>query len=354
MEDDIEVIAATKHDAATRPIQYLDPVELKNNSKTRVVAIPRFITHNTRDAQGVTVKIETYGKEGIGRFVPEKSISLSEDETEKLFGLLTRSFQMADNPSSGDYITIKVIDGTANLGNVNPEEVASSLIKVLSQSDIVTHLQDVEISDELVSALQAKIRLSEMKQALDSLEDLLDSNENNESHYQKWCESHSWAFGNAYVVNDRIRAISPGDSVDLLLPRVFGGMRDLVELKRPDMKVLYYDDDHKNYYFGSDVSKAIGQCHRYLDVFSEEARKGLRDNPGIYAYHPCATLVIGRSSDWPKQKYEALHELNSRLSGITVITYDQLLQQGRQIIGAIISSRDDQDIQTAFDDSIPF
>ena len=129
-----------------------------------------------------------------------------------------------------------------------------------------------------------------------------------------------------------MREISTGDTLDILLPTVIAGYRDIVELKRPDMHVLYYDERHKNYYFSADVSKAIGQCHRYLDVLHEIAAKGLRDNPEIVAYHPRAIIVIGRSVGWEEAKLKALHGLNRRFSGITVMTYDHLLAQGERLV----------------------
>ena len=54
--------------------------------------------------------------------------------------------------------------------------------------------------------------------------------------------------------------------------------------------------------FSSEASKAIGQCHRYLDVFSKVASDGLLGNEQIAAYHPEATIVIGRSVDWDESK----------------------------------------------------
>lgn len=138
-------------------------------------------------------------------------------------------------------------------------------------------------------------------------------------------------FGNAYVVRDAVREISTGDTLDLMLPSVIAGYRDIVELKRPDMEVLYYDEPHKNYYFSSEVSKAIGQCHRYLDVLHDVAAKGLRDHPEVVAYHPRAIIVIGRSRGWAEQ-HRALHGLNRRLSGLTVMTYDHLLTQGERLV----------------------
>lgn len=120
-----------------------------------------------------------------------------------------------------------------------------------------------------------------------------------------------------------------------MFPSVITGYRDLVELKRPDMEVLNFDNSHKNYYFTSEVSKVIGQCHRYLDVFQEEASRGLRDHPEIVAYHPKATIVIGRSHNWDKLKHNALHGLNRRLNCISIITFDQLLSQGERLIEII-------------------
>ena len=102
-----------------------------------------------------------------------------------------------------------------------------------------------ELSSELVGALKGAIKLNEMKAAVAQLRVLLESGENGEDVYQSWCESHSWAFGNAYVMRDEIRNISAGDRLDILLPSVMAGYRDLVELKRPDMPVLKYDEGHR-------------------------------------------------------------------------------------------------------------
>jgi hypothetical protein len=98
------------------------------------------------------------------------------------------------------------------------------------------------------------------------------------------------------------------------------------------MPVMYYDQSHRNYYFSADVSKAIGQVHRYLDVLHDEGAGGLQDHPEIVAYHPRGIIVIGRSQGWQSDQRRALHGLNSRLNGITVMTYDHLLAQGERLI----------------------
>jgi Domain of unknown function (DUF4263) len=241
----------------------------------------------------------------------------------------------AQADQDGRYILIRVDEGTASLGDNDPAAVAAALTKVLSQREIVEHLAETELTDSLINAFRGAIRLKEMRSAVAQLRHLLDSGESAEEVYQRWCMEHSWAFGNAYVMSDKVRDISSGDSIDLLLPTVISGFRDIVELKRPAHDVLLYDGNHRNFYFSAEVSRALGQVHRYLDVLHEVAANGLRDHPEVVAYHPRAIIVIGRSQGWPPKQLKALHGLNRRLSGVTVMTYDQLLAQGERLIDAL-------------------
>jgi len=227
----------------------------------------------------------------------------------------------------------------------------------LGQEEILAHLQNTELSAELASAFRGAIRLREMRSAVVALRTALDEGDDAESTYQAWCEQHSWAFGNAYVLRDDVREISPGDHLDLLLPSVIAGYRDVVELKRPSMSLLNWDSRHRNYYFAAEASRAIGQCHRYLDVLHEVAARGLRDHPEIVAYHPRAIIVLGRSHDWEEEKLRALHGLNRRLSGVSILTYDQLLAQGERLVELLTLPRDGDalDIESlGLDDEVPW
>ena len=350
-----EVETVTRKVANSGNVSYADPIVLNETSKSRSIAIPFYIPHSDRTE--LALKLETYKKSPPPLdwvLVDKKTFSLGEASTRKLHEVLKTHLAVASENSDGEYLLIRVAEGTAHLGTHAPEEVASALMKVLSQEEIYSHLQGLELASELTDALRSSIRLSEMRNAVAELRNALDAGDNLESTYQGWCERHSWAFGNAYVLHDDIREISPGDHLDLLLPSVIAGYRDIVELKRPDMEVLKWDSSHKNHYFTSDVSKAIGQCHRYLDVLSEVAAKGLRDHPEIVAYHPRATIVIGRSNDWDEDKLRSLHGLNRRLAGVSIMTYDQLLSQGERLI-SILSPKDyDIGDEEKNDDDFPF
>ncbi|WP_210437971.1 hypothetical protein [Vibrio crassostreae] len=54
---------------------------------------------------------------------------------------------------------------------------------VLSQSEIVKHLENADLSDELANALKGSIRLKDMKSAVNQLRNHLNNQENDEKIY---------------------------------------------------------------------------------------------------------------------------------------------------------------------------
>jgi hypothetical protein len=350
-----DVTRIDRKEAASGRVSYGNPVVIHETRKTRVSLVPFFIRHS--DHTELAVKLQTYTKAPPPHdwvFAEEKSLTLNGYASQKLLSSLRDHLVVASQDADGSYLLLRVSEGTADIGQHDPQIVAKALAKVLSREDIVKHLDGADLSDNLVDSLRSAIRLREMQSAVTDLRERLNRGETDEQIYQDWCQSHSWAFGSAYVVNDEVRNISASDNLDLLLPTVIAGYRDLVELKRPDMNVLQYDRAHRNYYWSSEVSRAIGQCHRYLDVLHEVAANGLRDHPDIVAYHPRAIIVIGRSADWPNEQLRALHGLNHRLTSVTVMTYDQLLAQGERLLTIVSPKEDLEQNDSSIDDDIPF
>lgn len=346
MPNSMSIVA--RKSSSNENVDYIEPIILSENSKTKVALNGWYIHHSNHIE--FKAKITTYQKPDFGWVeVEKKSISLSGDATSKLAAELPKLAAVAQETMPGEYLTIRLSDGTANLEQLDPDKVVSGLLEVMSQKNISKHLNGKELGPELTKALRYSVRLTEMKTAMLELRRLLDSNTTQERYYQEWCEKYPWAFGNQFVVNDQIRSIGIHDQVDILVPRIMAGFRDIVELKRPDVEILAYDSTHRDYFFTRDASMAIGQCHRYLDKFSEAARHGLDDATHIVAYHPEATIVMGRLSGWENEKVRALHGLNSRLSGIRIITYDHLLAQGESLVNYL-----SQDVDSEGDDEPPF
>ncbi len=336
-------------------IEYSKPIVIHNSSKKKTEMLPFFIKHSDAESErDLSIKITDYNKEKIlERKVAE--INLNADATEKLRNGLNEWCTLKKVPDNGNFLLIKLGTGqSVDLSGLNSTDVAKAVISILENDDIVANIDAVDFSDDLAFAFRNSIRIKSLIRAMDDLQTALDSNDS-EQFYQDWCEENGWIFGNQYVIRDSERSISRRDKVDFLATSVISGFRDVIELKKPSFTVLNYDQSHESYYFSADVTKAIGQCHRYLDVLSEEAANGLRDNREIVAYHPRATIIIGRSNDWGDEKHKALHGLNCRLNGISILTYDHLLLQGQRLIDMLRSKSVDVGDPVLEDDcDLPF
>ncbi len=355
MERPGQVQKVVRKTASSGKVDYAPPVVLNETSKSKLHALAWFIPHSDGRTT-FSLKLEGFVKAKDQPWIEDKAktLTLSETSSLQLLKYLQTHLPLAAQSEAGEFILIRVANGEANLTGHHPQELVGALTKVLSQSELLGHLSSTELTHELSTALRGSIRLSEMRSAVAELRFNLGSGEAGEQTYQAWCEKHCWAFGNAYVVRDEVRAISTGDNLDLLLPNVIAGYRDIVELKRPDKEVLLYDATHKNYYFSADVSRAIGQCHRYLDILHQAAKDGLLDHKEVVAYHPRATVVIGRSHGWTDEQQRALHGLNRRLHGISVMTYDHLLAQGERLVEMMSPAAGSEAESAVEEDDIPW
>jgi hypothetical protein len=327
--------------ASSGKVDYAPLVVLHETSRTKLQALAWFIPHSDRTEFSLKLQGFRRGKNGHWIDDEAKTMTLSEVSSIQLLQFLRSHLPLASQDAGGEFILVRVANGEASLEGHDPGELVAALTKVLSQQELVEHLSRTELTHELAGALRGSIRLTEMRAAVAQLRSNLDEGQTAEQVYQEWCERHCWAFGNAYVVRDEIRSISTGDKLDLLLPGVIAGYRDIVELK--------------NHYFSSEVSKAIGQCHRYLDILHQAAKDGLLDHKEVVAYHPRAIIVIGRSDQWTDEQQRALHGLNRRMHGISVMTYDHLLAQGERLIDMMNPVSDDAaPASLVDDDDIPW
>jgi len=313
-------------------IEYCEPITIHSSSKSEVAILPFFIKHSDPESErDLSIKI-IKNKKASGFIDKEAEINIPQDAAIQLRNKLNELFEMKKIPDTGNFLVIKMgEDQKIDLSGLDSTDVAKAVVSLLENDEITANIDTIDFSDDLAFAFRNSIRIKSLIKAMNELEASLDANDN-EQYYQDWCEENGWIFGNQYVIKDDERRISRSDNVDFLAASVISGFRDIIELKKPSFQVLNYDTNHESYYFTSEVSKAIGQCHRYLDVFSEDAARGLRDNLEIVAYHPRATIIIGRSNEWDDDKHRALHGLNNRLSGISILTYDHLLSQGKRLI----------------------
>ncbi len=312
---------------------YADPVVIRSTKQGLFEVLLQFIKHTSRPDE-VAPKFLLWKKTSNGQYKMgfPTEFTLTHAETIALKRVLEDGLALADESADGDYLVLRLDQQATDLAGHDPQAVGAALIRLLSSNDVLDAVMDAPEVLALAQRAQGALRVQELTDAIGELEGMLNRGVADEQAYQVWTEQHSWVFGNIYAVRDSVRSIALGDSLDHLLPSTATGLRDIFELKRPDMDVLGYDGTHKSFFWSRHTSQAIGQCHRYLDALHEFAANGLRDNPEVVAYHPRAAIVIGRSHDWQMERTKALHGLNARLHGVQVMTYDHLLAQTKRML----------------------
>jgi len=246
---------------------------------------------------------------------------------------------------------------TRLLSNSQPltSEQLFQLFKNIHQADKknLLHKFIENIDSYEAETLDAAIRQREYKISLESLEDLIELSTNDdflelikssvnlqlysakqpEKVFQNWIERNLWIFGVDYHKKHSFRRIGEDNSqADIILETV-DGFLSLIEIKRPIPKnrLFRYDNSHRCYFPTSELSEAIGQCLIYLQRI-EDYKKKLEKQHSVRVLRPRVRLIIGKTKNFSREENEALHFLNSSLHDIDIISYDQLLENGRKII----------------------
>ncbi len=345
--EDVSLVCV-KASRSKRQVYYGPHVVLHETSKKRIEFVPFFIRHKTKGTSLAIKILVVAKKEGVETV--RKFQSLNQSAAHALLQKLREHVAIAAQNEDGSFLVIRTSDGDADVSSLDTSKVAAAVASLLRKKDIVQHLTAEDLGTEIVPLVRGAIRIKQLRCAIGELRICLEKGISDEKIYEDWCKQHSWAFGLGYLPADDVRNITASDRLDLILPCIMTEYRDMVELKRPDVEVLHYDNGHRNFYFSSDVSKVIGQCHRYLDTLYDYAKNGLLDHPEIIAYHPRITIVIGRSVGWTKDKLKAFHGLNRRLIDIDIITYDHLLAQGERLI-QILSAEPEVELEA---EDLPF
>ena len=337
MEDqpDEHLSTVRRRTARSGQIDYGPPVAIHSSRATRILFVPYYIPHDSGPPRLAGFLQRRIPDSETGEWVDQERINLDQDDVASLVRVLEEHTAVAQRGTIGDFVLVPVERGVADVGSLDAATVSRVVAALLADPSVIERLVAKDLDDDMALVLRGALRLEELRRAVAELEGDLERGIADEHVYQTWCQRHSWAFGLAYVDADRLRRISAGDDVDLLLPSVLAGLRDIVELKRPDFEVIRWDETHRDFYWSPEAAKAIGQATRYIEILHDEARQGLRDHPEVAAYYPRAIVVIGRSAGWDEAKYRGLRALNDRLHGITIMTFDQLMAQGRRLLDII-------------------
>lgn len=301
--------------------EYVEARVLKSGVRSSCRAVFFRNTHKNSGEQIVSLKIARYSKKE-GQFIEkeDKTITLSAEELDKLIEYI-QEYYTPLNIGMTEFIAAdedaaKLFAKVRDLG-ISDEEVVSKL----SESGILT--------DNLVVAITAAKR----NDAIREFEEVIDT-QIRESFWQTWFSKNKWVLGSEYLNILPERDIDVDDIADYLV-RSIDGFLDVVEIKRPDLPFWVKPDSHGNLCPSAQLTAAITQCLNYLYKIELQSNsvEFLERVNNTKTVKPQCMLVFGRSNNWSENENKAFRILNSAYNQLHIITYDQLLQRAKELLG---------------------
>lgn len=240
-------------------------------------------------------------------------------EAEALDGLLV------DNPADKHCRVISITDEsgisrdflTLRIKNFPDEQ---------SINEFVEQLPNEPDPPEINSTSERKC----MFNALAQLEKYIETDAK-EADFQALLEENSWMFGSEYCQRLERRRWTRDNQLDFMLRRTTDRYLEMVEIKTPltNQPLFIKDPSHGSHYPRSELTSVIAQVMHYLEEL-EAKRDAIKAEDGENVSRMRAKIIIGRDGDRAQTK--TLHELNGRLSGIEILTFDQLVRIAKQVL----------------------
>lgn len=117
---------------------------------------------------------------------------------------------------------------------------------------------------------------------------------------------------------------------------------DILEIKTPATSLLAFDTSRKNYFWSTELGKAISQTENYIHevyTLADKVRSKIKDKYGIElrVVRPRGVIIAGSTEQFSNNKKMAddFRLLCQGLKNITVVTYDELLVRLQNYISVL-------------------
>lgn len=197
----------------------------------------------------------------------------------------------------------------------------------------VKHVGDRFKGKKLLGILKNKIaaEIVYLENIVKEFERKMKAKTQNEQRWQKFFQNYIQIFNSNYATVFEKKNLSlSGDFPDFIPIDIYGYL-DIYEIKKPNTKLLALDRSRKNYYWSSDLSKAISQVENYIDsatryapALREEIKK--RDGVDIRVVRPRGFIITSNRGQLKGEIMENnFRILNNSLKNIEIILYDDIL-----------------------------
>ncbi len=321
-------------------IPYVTPKILYRGKRVYSQAILMKINHNNESTIDIELKIGRYniGTRKTESNVPRSELTLKSSELDALVQYINDNYKPL-TLGQGEYISVD-----SNQGELieqfksilqNSEEFANTLIE----------------SEILTKEVYSTVNFINKKKSIEEFEGML-VEDLSENSWQDWFENNKWILGSDFVRIVDDRRIDTTNIADYLM-QSFDGFLDIIEIKKPnDIPFWSNTKDHDNFIPSSALVKAITQCLNYIYSIEQKTNDAaFREQTGCKVVKPRCTLIFGRSNDWDDEMKKSFRILNSSYSQLSIMTYDQLLDRAKNVLGI---ENESEEIVYEEDDDLPF
>lgn len=190
------------------------------------------------------------------------------------------------------------------------------------------------ISSESVGAinvLKAEAQIKTLKDMAAELKESL-TKDYSESTWQSYIKQNILIIQQGYIAAiDKMNTIVGGTKFPDFSLVTHDSFLDILEIKKPTTELLREDKSRGNYYWDTEISKAISQVENYIENVSNQAsaiRGFVKDNHNIElkVVRPRGIILAGDNSTLSSQKQKDDFRLLTQASkNIVFVTYDELL-----------------------------
>jgi Domain of unknown function (DUF4263) len=225
------------------------------------------------------------------------------------------------------------------LANTLSADIVSKLSA--DDRDAITSFLPAFIAAESISSvnlLKAKAQVESLKELALELEEAIKA-EHGESWWQTYVRSKILIIQQGYIKAIEKMNISIGNTKfpDFSLV-THDNYLDILEIKRPSTDILKPDSSRGNFFFDSEISKAIIQVENYISNVTKHGdtvRSYILDNHKIdlKVVRPRGIILAGSASQFTEQKQKDDFRLLSQgLKNLAIVTYDELLTRLKNYI----------------------
>lgn len=192
-----------------------------------------------------------------------------------------------------------------------------------------------------VEQLKAVAQIKTLKTLATNLEaEMLRSHP--ESWWQRYIKSNILLMQQGYIREIQKLNVAVGDTKfpDFCLV-THDNYLDILEIKRPDTELLHLDTSRSNYFWTTEMSKAISQTENYIEEVSGKAahvRSYLLDKEKIdvKVVRPRGIILAGNAAAFQNAKQRNdLRILSQSQKNVSFLTYDELLTRLKNYIAVL-------------------